>query len=138
MMNLHVKRFEFGNGFAIGKLLIDGEDSGLFTLEDEVRQIDSLPVEKWKVPGETAIPSGTYKVIVDMSQRFRRELPHILDVPGFTGVRIHSGNRPQDTEGCLLVGKTWDKSGFVGKSKEAFEALFAKIKAVESVEVTIG
>lgn len=74
-----------------------------FTLEDEIREIPGKPVQEWKIPKETAIPQGTYKVIVDRSTRFKIDLPHILDVPGFGGIRIHGGNKAENTEGCLLV-----------------------------------
>lgn len=73
-----------------------------FTLEDRVRPGDIFQV---KVPGKTAIPAGRYRVIVTFSQRFQRDLPLLLDVPNFTAIRIHSGNRAEDTEGCILVGE---------------------------------
>lgn len=118
-MKLTVKRFEFNPNFTVGKLYID-DVYQCFTLEDVVRKGP-------KVDGKTAIPAGTYTVIVDHSSRFDRDMPHILDVPGFTGVRIHSGNTSADTEGCILVGNTWTGGDFVGNSKLAFNALFKKI-----------
>lgn len=112
--------------FALGRLLVNGAFAA-FTCEDAVRQIDGQPVEQWKVPGKTAIPRGNYIVIVDYSNRFRRELPRLLEVPGFTGVRIHCGNTSANTEGCILVGKSRAKNG-VGQSRLAFEDLFQKIE----------
>ncbi len=70
-------------------------------MEDKVRD---LTKEK-KVPGKTAIPAGTYKVALTYSARFKRMLPLLLDVPYFTGIRIHAGNTHEDTEGCLLLGE---------------------------------
>lgn len=124
-MKLTVKRFSFGAHYTIGKLWIDGEVTDIYTLEDAIREA--------KIMGETAIPSGTYSVVVDYSEHFQKELPHVLDVPGFVGVRIHPGNTDKDTEGCILVGRTWRGDDFIGESKAAFEYLFPLIKdALES------
>lgn len=76
------------------------------TLEDTVREIEGEPVESWKINGETAIPRGRYKVVWNWSNHFQRFLPQLLDVPGFDGIRIHSGNFSKDTEGCILLGNT--------------------------------
>ena len=127
-MNLIVKRFEFGPDYTIGRLYIDG-DYFCYTLEDKVR------VEK--IPGETAIPAGRYSVIVDHSNHFQRDLPHILNVPGFEGVRIHPGNTKADTEGCILVGYTWNGVGFVGNSRQAFEDFFHRLCVTRKAELEI-
>lgn len=68
-----------------------------------------------KVYGETAIPEGTYKVVLTPSPKFKRVLPLLLDVPGFTGIRIHEGNTAKDTHGCLIPGIN-DEKGKVHKS----------------------
>ena len=67
-----------------------------YTLEDAERPV--------KIKGETAIPTGTYTVIVTMSPRFKKELPLIMNVPNFSGVRFHGGNTEKDSEGCPLLG----------------------------------
>ena len=110
-MNVEVKRIFKGNEYTIGKLYIDG---AYFcdTLEDTVRPNGQ------KINGKTAIPAGTYKVRKTMSPRFKTILPEILNVPNFTGVRIHSGNTAKDTEGCLLLGLNKSK-GAVLNSKNA-------------------
>ena len=71
------------------------------TLEDCCRDLD----KEEKVMNETAIPEGTYEVIVNVSAKFRRKLPLLLDVPHFSGIRIHRGNTDKDTSGCILVGE---------------------------------
>ncbi len=80
-----------------GIISVDGVKCG-FSLEDVARP------HGVKIPNETAIPAGDYKVILDYSNRFKRVMPHILDVPGFEGVRIHGGNTAENTSGCILVG----------------------------------
>ena len=126
-MLLEVRREPSGGGCTLGSLFVDGEFE-CFTLEDLVREVPELAVEKWKVPGKTAIPSGTYRVIVSMSARFQKLLPLLVDVPGFQGVRIHSGNVAADTEGCILVGNLRADAAVLD-SRVAFQGLFPKIQA---------
>lgn len=99
-----------GSEYTIGKLYID-DNYFCDTLEDTVRT-------GAKIPGKTAIPAGTYKVKKTMSPRFKTILPEILNVPNFTGVRIHSGNTAKDTDGCILLGLNKSK-GAVLNSKNA-------------------
>jgi hypothetical protein len=119
-MKLKLRRFEFGTTYTVGKLYID-DIYQCFTLEDKVRNGE-------KINGQTAIPYGTYSVVIDHSTRFNRDMPHILNVPGFEGIRIHSGNTSADTEGCILLGTTWAGKDFIGNSKLAFDRFFDKLQ----------
>lgn len=131
-MNLILKRIHYGDTFTIGQLYEEtkyGLAPICYTLEDKFRQIDGIPVKEWKVQNETAIPRGTYNVSITFSNRFQVRLPLLHDVDGFTGIRIHSGNSSKNTEGCILVGMTWDgKSDWIGASKVAMSALIPIIE----------
>ena len=118
-MNLRLLRKTFTEESTIGVLSINGATE-CFTLEDKVRAV--------KIAGKTAIPAGIYEVVITFSDRFRKPLPLLLNVPNFAGIRIHPGNTAEDTEGCILVGQT-QGTNQVGKSKVAFAALFAKLEA---------
>ena len=108
-MDIKVMRTVKEAGFTIGHLIV--RDLSLWTMEDPVREVPGVPVCDWKQYGCTAIPAGCYQVVVTYSNRFRRELPLLVGVEGFTGVRIHAGNSAEDTEGCLLVGKGLNQAG---------------------------
>lgn len=87
----------------ISAVVLDGARL-LYILEDTVREKPGVPVSEWKVPGKTAIPAGRYEIVIDMSTRFGKLMPHLLNVDGFSGIRIHPGNTEFDTEGCLIPG----------------------------------
>lgn len=127
VLHLKLHRAHHGPGYCVGRLHVDNEWQ-CFTLEDEVREIETRPVQEWKIPGRTAIPRGTYEVVITLSNRFERRLPLLLNVPGFTGVRIHSGNTSEDTEGCILVGRAWDGGDRVSQSRLALGVLQEKIE----------
>jgi hypothetical protein len=120
------KRYKFGEDFTLSRLAIDGIqfDPCGYVLEDKVREVFGMPVEKWKIPSETAIPVGRYVVKKTMSNRFGKLMWQLMDVPGYEGVRIHSGNTSHDTEGCLIVGKERnEKEGEVSGSRIGLAAL---------------
>lgn len=112
VFNLTLKRVYPTDDYTIGELYIEGEYF-CDTLEDTVR-------EK-KIAGKTAIPYGKYEVIVNRSPRFKRELPLLLDVPNFTGIRIHRGNDAEDTSGCILVGENKVKGKVINSTKYELE-----------------
>jgi hypothetical protein len=126
-MKIVVVRDTFTENSTIGKMLIDGAFF-CYTLEDTIRDK--------KIDGETAIPYGTYKVIINMSNRFKREMPLLLNVPNFEGVRIHNGNTKADTHGCILVGATKSKD-FIGDSKTTFTKLMNKLKGETNITLEI-
>ena len=126
-MKLELKRDSVSSDFGtFGKLYVD-DVLECETLEDEVREIEGEPVASWKINGETAIPRGRYRVIITRSQRFGRDMPLLVNVPGFEGVRIHSGNTTEDTEGCILVGTTRGQSGLFS-SRVAFREFFDDLR----------
>ena len=142
-MDLRLERKWFEDTCTIGNLYVDDEYE-CYILEDVVRPKGE------KVYGETAIPYGDYTVIVNWSNRFKKDLPFIYNMPDmsvedghgvrFTGVRIHPGNTDKDTHGCLLPGSS-KMNNKIGDSKLAFNKLFAKISAAidagEEVVLTI-
>ena len=111
-MDLKLKRIYSSDTYTIGHLYINA-DYYCDTLEDTDRGLSSdMPeeqIKKIKIYGKTAIPTGRYKVEVTYSPKFKRHLPLLIGVKGFTGIRIHSGNTPEDTLGCLLVGYNKEK-----------------------------
>lgn len=127
-MKIEVKRLHRTQNSTIGELTIDGKFE-CYTLEDTERDV--------KIKGETAIPKGTYKVIINQSNRFKKLLPLLINVPNFEGVRIHPGNSNHDTEGCILVGMN-RSSDYITKSRKAFDSLFKKMKDAKNITITIS
>lgn len=128
-MKLQLLRTTFLPDRTLGTLYAPG--LVLRTLEDQVRTdpIPETPENEAKVWGETAIPDGEYQVIIDFSPKFKEELPHLLAVPGFEGVRIHPGNAPKDTHGCILVGRYVGNDNTVRQSRDAFSELMDLLEA---------
>lgn len=135
-MELTLNRIFLGSSATIGELYVDGEHIA-DTLEDRVRP------EGEKIYGKTAIPEGTYEMVLSYSPRFKKILPEILNVPNFTGIRIHCGNSSANSSGCILVG-TWDgeKEDWVSDSKVAFNKLMSLLQKAadnkEKITITIN
>ena len=130
-MELLVKRLRFSDKATIGEMFIDGAQF-CFTLEDKVRPAGV------KIAHQTAIPAGTYSVVIGHSNRFNRDMPRVQDVPNFEGILIHYGNTDKDTDGCILVGATSSGDDFIGGSRDTFAKLFDKLKgAVGPITLTV-
>jgi hypothetical protein len=129
-MELQLKRETFTEQSTIGTLSIEGKFE-CFILEDKDRGLnDNLTLEqilKVKVYGKTAIPYGRYEVDWTMSARFKVMMPILLNVKGYSGIRIHKGNTEIDSLGCLLCG-TRKKNNMVTESTLATKNLYAKIE----------
>lgn len=122
-MKLLLDRKEYRDTSTLGDLYVDGNWEAV-SLEDAIQP------NGVKVAGETCIPPGTYTVVITPSPKFKRNLPLLLDVPGFDGIRIHPGNTPDDTSGCLLVGENFRLVAgvpFLLQSGRAFDRLFTKL-----------
>lgn len=130
-MELKLERELRTEFFTQGKLSVDGVFE-CWTLEDTERDLKNGCGNKIK--GKTAIPSGRYRVILSYSNRFKKHLPEVLQVSCFEGIRIHSGNTPEDTEGCILVGKEKTAGGQIFQSRAAFGTLMLKLVAAETKE----
>lgn len=122
-MRLTLKRDPSFAGATMGRLYVN-DVMVCHTLEDEIREVHGVDVIKWKVPGKTAIPAGSYRVTLDYSPRFGVDTPTINGVPGFTHIRMHAGNVSGDTEGCILLGMQATECSLIGgTSKPAVRAV---------------
>lgn len=130
-----MKKFElvrkyFTEYSTIGELFLEG-NFVCFILEDKDRMLDSeWPIEKikeTKVYGRTAIPTGEYRVEWTYSNKYKRVMPELLKVKGYQGIRIHSGNTPEDTEGCLIPGLKMTTDN-VSSSRDAVSKLYNILK----------
>jgi hypothetical protein len=139
-MELLLKRIFRGDKYTIGHLYIDG-NYWSDVLEDVDRGLtDDMTeeqIKKIKVYGKTAVPKGRYKIEVTYSPKFKRYLPILLNVKGFSGIRVHSGNTAEDTLGCLLVGFNKVK-GQVINSRVTSDKLTALLRNTkEEIHITI-
>jgi len=138
-MRLTLKRIANRKDYCIGKLYINGKYF-CDTLEDVDRGLDDSMTEdeikQLKVKTQTAIPVGIYTVLLTYSPKYKKVMPLINNVKGYSGIRIHSGNSSKDTEGCLLVGKN-TVVGRLTDSRNTFNALFKRLQQKGSNKITI-
>lgn len=138
-MKLTLNRIALRQTYTIGKLYIDGKYF-CDTLEDTVRDTNKngkFDNGEKKIKGKTAIPYGTYEIKWTYSPRFKKYTPQLMNVPSFEGIRIHSGNSSDHTEGCLLLGEN-KKVGMVLNSRATIAKFYTIIKdACAKGKVTI-
>ena len=138
-MNILIKRIARKDNYTIGKLYINGQ-CFCDTLEDKdrgLKQSDNIiTIKTKKIFGKTAIPMGKYNVVLSYSPKFKKILPLVENVKGFSGIRIHQGNTADDTEGCIIVGRN-KIVGMVTHSEDTLKALLQKLNVDESITLTI-
>lgn len=125
-MELKIIREIFNGNETIGKLYVNNVLFS-YTLEPTFRGLNSDmsedEIKRRKIYSVTAIPQGSYHVILTFSKRFQKILPELLHVKGFAGVRIHAGNYAKDTQGCILLGNYSGNGNCVTESKQYVERL---------------
>lgn len=138
-MRIELVRIAFKSTYTIGKLYVD-DTYFCDVLEDVDRGLDSSMSEseilEKKVKGQTAIPTGHYVINITYSPKYKRMMPLLLNVKGFSGIRIHSGNTSKDTEGCLIVGKN-KKVGMVLESRDTYQRLFKMMEGQKDITIDI-
>lgn len=124
-MELLLERKWLKDKYTIGRLYVD---SVFFCniLEDKVIDFNkngTFDCGELKIKGHTAIPYGVYKIDITYSPKFKRDLPILLNVPHFEGIRIHRGNTPEDTEGCLIPGENKEVGKVLNSTKYEIELI---------------
>ena len=149
MIKILVKRIAKKPNYTIGKLFINGVFFAN-TLEDTDRGLTQSmsedEIKKKKIYGQTAIPTGTYKVDMNtVSPKFKSrtwakpyggKLPRLVLVPGYDGVLIHPGNKAEDTLGCILVGEN-KAVGQVLNSQVTFKKIMSILTKGTNITITI-
>lgn len=119
-------------GFTLGSLFLNGKFF-CYTVEDQDRLLETGGT---KIKSRTAVPRGKFKMINTFSNRFQKELPLLVNVPGFEGIRIHGGNTAEDSEGCILVGTNRTKFG-VSNCQPMVSKIIGIIKSSDETFITI-
>ena len=125
-MTLILQRTHEVGDSTFGKLFLNDMTFLNYTLEDKVRDV--------KIKHQTAIPAGTYEIIINKSERFKQMMPLLLNVPGFDGIRIHKGNSAIDTSGCILVGDIVSNDRLLSSTtayQRLYDLLYKTLKKIE-------
>lgn len=138
-MELKVKRLYKKSDYTIGKMYINGQYF-CDTVEDTDRGLSqnmkNSTIEAKKIYGKTAIPTGRYNVVLSYSNKFKKTLPLLKDVLGFSGIRIHSGNTAEDSLGCIIVGENKIKGGVIN-SRQTMEKLMYRLRNEKNITIEI-
>lgn len=126
-MELKLTRKIFTEKSTVGSLSINGEFYCSVLEDKDIGLTSAMSVNdiaKVKIQDMTCIPYGTYEVVISYSNNFKKQLPLLVGVKGFEGIRVHAGNTDADSRGCLLVG-VYDLRlpDFVGNSKKTMDKL---------------
>lgn len=131
-MKLKLLRYIFEQDYTMGLLFIDGVYF-CDTIEDRYR---GQELKETKVVDETCIPYGVYSIKLTYSPKYKKIMPQIMDVPYFTGVRIHAGNTAKDSSGCIIVGIK-SENGKVLLSRKTYNALMKRLETANNIKVEI-
>lgn len=144
-MTIRIDRKWKKPAYTISRVYVNGKYFGCNALEDTDRGLlQTMPlseIQRKKVKKETAIPRGYYDIAITYSPKYRKMMPLVVDVPGFSGIRLHSGNSNKDTEGCILFGIN-DKVGWISQSTAWTRKVVAEIEKAlsrkEKVTLIVG
>jgi len=129
-MDILVERLWKKTNYTIGKVYINNQYF-CDTLEDTDRGLSNdmslEEIKNKKVYGKTAIPSGLYTILYTYSPKYKRLMPLVDNVKGFSGIRIHSGNSAEDSLGCILLGFNKEK-GKVLQSRDTCNKFYKLIE----------
>ena len=133
-MELVLKRIAKKKGYTIGKLYVKQPIIDEYLRGEKFIYICDTLEPQWrdyakgarKIKGKSAIPEGRYPVVITYSPTIKQWLPLLVNVPRFSGIRIHAGNTAKDTQGCILVGLNL-KKGMVLNSRKYVEIIKSKI-----------
>lgn len=138
-MELKVVRKYKKSEYTIGKMYINGEYF-CDTVEDTDRGLSqnmkNSTIEAKKIYGKTAIPTGRYSVVLSYSNKFKKTLPLLKDVLGFSGIRIHNGVNADSSLGCIIVGENKIKGGVIN-SRQTMERLMYRLRNEKNITIEI-